>query len=315
MLKIGSVSIDVSHPKAFATIMEERCMDMRYIYTCKESFRTQEEAEWFAKRFGMKGVVEKVEDMVDEVDIGFIQSCNWEKHLEQAMPFIEKGKPVFIDKPMVGTVRDAKKVRELIKNGAKIIGSSSIRHCKEIRNFLAIPVEQRGEVVSIFGVCGANEFDYAIHVVGSLSELAQSKAVSNRYVGCGVGPNGEKCEMFTVAYENGVAATYCTYLSGWRSGSITVVTTKGVYNFIAITDCYENLLCEIYHEMVDGKSRLVDVETILNCCETLIAGKKSRDQRNGAEVKITDLEDDDKFDGYAFEEKYAQNADRTLYKD
>ena len=120
MIKIGLVSIDVSHPLGFAEEIEKYCMDMKYEFLCKESFRGDDEAEWFKNRFGISEIVKNIEDMADKCDIGFVQSCNWEKHLEQALPFIEKGKPVFIDKPIVGSVKDIKKLRELVKNGAVI---------------------------------------------------------------------------------------------------------------------------------------------------------------------------------------------------
>ena len=111
MVKIGGVSIDVSHPKAFSEGMLKECMNMKYEYVCDDGgFRGEEEIDWLVKKFDLAGKVKKTKDMVDKVDIGFIQSCNWEKHIDQAMPFIEKGKPVFIDKPMVGSVKDANRV-------------------------------------------------------------------------------------------------------------------------------------------------------------------------------------------------------------
>ena len=118
MIKIGVVSIDTSHPMGFAEELEKYCMDMKYEYVCPCTFRGEDEVDWFIKRFKLKGKVERIEDMVDKVDVGFIQSCNWDKHLEQAMPFIKAGKPVFLDKPVIGNLQDAKKLLELVNSGA-----------------------------------------------------------------------------------------------------------------------------------------------------------------------------------------------------
>ena len=82
MVKIGGVSLDVSHPKAFSLAIQKEKLDMRYTHSCKMSFRNDEEFAWFTKTFDVIPV-EKIEDMVDEVDVGFIQSCNWQKHLDQ----------------------------------------------------------------------------------------------------------------------------------------------------------------------------------------------------------------------------------------
>lgn len=315
MIKIGGVSIDVSHPKAFATYLESNCMDMKYEYIAKESFRDDTQADWFVKRFDLKGKVENIEDMVVKVDIGFIQSCNWEKHLDQAMPFIEKGKPVFIDKPIVGSVNDIEKLRTLVANGAKIYGSSSVRYCKEIRDFLNIDVEERGEIVSIYASCGMDEFNYAIHVMEGISALAQSKAVSGRYIGESSGQNGVKAETFSVNFENGVVGIYQIIKGNWYPFSFSVMTTKSTYNFgVDADNLYGALLKEIYNEIKHKKSNLTDCETLINCTQAMLCGKKSKEVCNGADVTIDMLDSSDKFDGYIFEADYGKNA-AALYKD
>ena len=106
IIRIGGVSIDVSHPKAFASNLEKYCMNMRYALEYDDGFRTKQELEWFKNRYGLDGIAQSIEEMAGQVDVGFIQSCNWDKHLDQAMPFIREGKPVFIDKPIVGSMKD-----------------------------------------------------------------------------------------------------------------------------------------------------------------------------------------------------------------
>ena len=63
------------------------------------------------------------------------------------MAFIERGKPVFIDKPMVGNVADCRKLIELEKRGAIILGSSSVRYCNEVRQYLSLPEEKKGKAL------------------------------------------------------------------------------------------------------------------------------------------------------------------------
>ena len=82
MIKIGCVSIDVSHPQGIAKLLQDNCMDMRYTYVWDKNFRKPEEKEWFVKKFGLVAEVDEIKDMVDKVDVGFIHSCNWEKHLD-----------------------------------------------------------------------------------------------------------------------------------------------------------------------------------------------------------------------------------------
>lgn len=312
MVKIGNVSIDTSHPQGFAANLEDNCMDMKYEYTCNLGFRGTEETDWFVSRYGLAGKVETIEEMVDKVDIGFIQSCNWEKHLEQAMPFVKAGKPVFIDKPLVGSVRDVNRARQLAADGAKIFGSSSARYAKEIQDFLKEPEEKRGQVVALFATCGVDEFNYGVHVVEILTELAGAKGIACKFVGTAKVSDDRYCETYQISFENGVQGTYQIMTGRWMPFHVSIMTTRGVRAFtIDSAKIYLALLQEIYRELTKGQSILADLETILNCTEIMLCGKKSRDQRNGETVMVSALDPEDKFDGYAFEEDYASKASVT----
>ncbi|MBR5248524.1 MAG: hypothetical protein IKV27_06250 [Lachnospiraceae bacterium] len=315
MKKIGLVNIDVSHPFAFAQKMAENPeLDMQYVKVFNEGFRGDEEVAWFINKYQMEGRAETIEEMAQSCDIGFVQSCNWEKHLEQAMPFIDQGKMVFIDKPLVGSVKDVACVRELLKSGARILGSSSARYAVEVQEFLAKPVEERGEVIAVYGECGVDEFNYSVHIGEILSELAGAPAVSCKFNGATQRAGG-KCELYTVRFANGVIGTYCTYLTAFRPFSVSIMTTKGSFFFkINSSKLYIELLKRISETLKTGEQKTADVETILNVTEFMLCGKRSRDYENGREVRIEELQPDDKFDGYLFEEDYGANA-TVLYKD
>ena len=315
MKKIGLVNIDVSHPLAFARQMAEHPeLDMQYAKVYNEGFRSKEEVDWLVNKYKLEGTAATIEEMAESCDIGFIQACNWEKHLDQAMPFIEQGKPVFIDKPLVGTVRDLERVRSLIRSGAQILGSSSARYAVEVQELLAKPIEERGEVVAVYGESGVDEFNYGVHVGEILSELAGAPAAACKYTGTAE-RDGVKCELYTVRFANGVIGTYCTYLSGWRPFNVSVMTTKTSYVFkIDSAKLYLQLLQRISETLKTGEQKTADIEKILNVTEFMLCGKRSRDYENGREVRIEELQPEDGFDGYVFEKGYAAAAS-VLYKD
>ena len=315
MVKIGAVTLDTSHPMGFAEELEKYCMDMKYEYVYDNGFRDRSEGNWFAKRYCRAGRVERIEDMADKVDIGFIHACNWDKHLDEAEPFIKCGTPVMIDKPIVGSVKDIKRLRKLVRDGAKILGASSARYADEVQEFLKRPIEERGKIVSIFGTCGVDEFNYGIHIVEIFSELAGAKGINCRFDGCSEDIDGHKCEMYSVKFENGVCGTYYITSGRWHPFDITVMTTAGTYHFkIDSSKIYVALMREIYRELTYKKSNLADVETLINCTEIMLCGKKSRDEKNGAVVAVSELGDSDSFDGYAFEKEYGGKA-TLMYKD
>lgn len=315
MKKIGLVNIDTSHPLAFSQLMKDNdYLDMQYTMVYNDSFRSDDEVNWLIDKYNMEGRAESIEELADKCDIGFIQSCNWDNHIDQAMPFIERGKPIFLDKPLVGSYKDVKNIRELVKTGAKIVGSSSARYCTEVQEFLAKPVEERGEIVSVYAESGMDEFNYSVHVGEIISEVAGAKAVSCKFVDR-VDRDDAKCELFSVKFENGVIGTYCTYLSGWRNFNVSIITTKTSVCFtIDSSKLYIELLKRISHMLKTGEQATTDIENILNVTEFMLCGKKSRDSENGKEVAITELCDSDGFDGGVFAKGYGGSAAK-LYKD
>ena len=221
---------------------------------------------------------------------------------------------MLLDKPLVGSVKDIKKIRELIANGAKIVGSSSARYAAEIQDFLAQPVEERGEVVAVYGESGVDEFNYGVHIGEILSEVAGAPAVSCRFLGTAEREDG-KCELYSVRFANGVVGTYCTYLSGWRPFNVSIMTTKSSICFkIDSSKIYMALLTRVSEYLKTGEVKTADIEQILNVSEFMLCGKRSRDFEDGREVKIEELREDDKFDGYVFEKAYGDAAG-VMYKD
>ncbi len=308
MFKIGVVNIDVSHPLAFSEILlkENRA---RYAAVYNDGFRGQDEVEGFVKKRGLDKICATVEELADYVDIGFVQGCNWDKHLDYAEVFINKGKPVFIDKPIVGSIADCKRLKALVEKGANILGSSSLRYAKELVDFMSIPAEERGEIINIMGTCGIDEFNYGIHVVESIGAL-EGGAVSCRFAATGeVG--GNICDTYAVTFKSGVTATYTTVSGVWLPCYFLVTTTKTVHNInVDVSQVYKALLDRICDYMETGKSDLADVDTLIESIKIMLAGRISK-EKGGVDVKLADIPDDDKgYDGAEFEKGYAAKASK-----
>lgn len=312
MIRIGVVNIDTSHPKTFAGYLLN-CGRARYVAVYNDGFRGDDEVEGFIKNCQLEKRCGSIEELAEFVDIGFIQSCNWEKHIEQAMPFIKRGKPVFIDKPIAGSPAHCKKLEELVSKDAMILGSSSIRYAKEISDFLSIPEEERGKVLNIFGTTGVDEFNYGIHIAEAIGAIAGTGAISNRFVGRS-SISGKKCDTFYTVYSNGITAVYNVFQGVWQPFVIVVMTTKGTYQFeIDSLKAYEALLNGICDSVEAKANRLASIEAITESVRIMIAGRISR-ENGGAEVYIKDIPEDDRgFDGYLFERGYAAASKDKIY--
>lgn len=307
MTRIGVVNIDVSHPLVFSQYLHKGDR-ARYVAVYNDGFRGDDEVEAFIAQQGLEKRCRSIEELAEMVDIGFVQSCNWNNHIKQAMPFIKKGKPVSIDKPIVGSLADCVKLEELVSKGAVILGSSSVRYAREIIEFRSRSEEERGKIVNIFGTAGVDEFNYGIHIVEAIGGLAGTGAVSCKFAGRGE-LDGKICETFFVKYADGVTAVYNTFQGVWQPFEIVILTTKSTHQFrIDSSKIYTSLLDRICDYMETGKSDLAPVKTLTESIKIMLAGRISRAQ-DGREIKLTDIPANDSgYNGDAFERAYAAAA-------
>ena len=307
MIRVGAVNIDTSHPMGFGEVMEKSDR-ARYVGVYNDSFRGQAEVEGFIKRFGLEKRCDSLEELADMCDIGFIHGCDWDDHLRCMMPFIERGKPVFVDKPIVGNLAACRKVEELSRQGAVILGASSARYAYEIQQFLAIPEEERGTIVNVFGTAGVDEFNYGIHIAEAIGGLISAPAQWVRYLGRGEA-DGKYSESYYVQFANGQSAMYNTFTGVWQPFVITIMTTKTTYQFkMDSSKLYQALVEELCNYMEGKPHLLVPVSRLTESVRVMLAGAASRAQ-NGSTVFLEEHTDDGPCDdGKAFWEGYRAAA-------
>ena len=302
MIKIGVVNIDFSHPRAFAGILqkEERA---RYTGIYNDGFRTDGEVEEFIKEFNLEKRYNSVEELSKNVDIVFIQGCNWDRHLELAEPVIKLGKPVFIDKPIVGNLADCIKLENLVKEGAVILGSSSARYAQEFVNIRKTIKENNEKVISIFGTAGVDEFNYGVHIMEGICGFLGSGVDSVKFIGS-TRISDNLVEQYFVKWENGKSVIYQTQSPQWQPFEIVVTTTKNIHHFrVDSTKIYKAMLDRIC-DFMEKKIPMAKITDLTETIKIYLAGKKSKENR-GEEIKLTDLKTGDPgFDGNVFEKEY-----------
>ena len=321
MIKIGSVTIDVSHPIGFAQAVVKNELDMRYTGVFDDGFRSREEVEKFATDNNLK-IYDSLEEMADEVDVGFIHACNWEKHLDYAMPFINRGKPVFIDKPIAGSTADLAKWVELEKNGAKILGTSMLRYANEVQEIRKEYAEKGLKAAHSIVTVGVDEFNYAIHAVEEICAIHHpAHAVSTRHV-ANVATEGVTLDHYFVKFDDDSSAEYICG-SGRSLKFSTMIIAGGnpsVDKYMA-DKCIQidnsklsgAMLKEIELALKGEPNLITTVERSAEAVRIMLAGKASR--LNGdIEVDInSELVDTVSYDGYEFENDYAKKAGNADY--
>lgn len=307
MIRIGAINIDTSHPVAFAMLLEQ---DTRARYTAvyNDGFRDDEQLRLLMDRFGIEQRYTTLDELARNVDIAFIHGCDWDRHLELARPCLDAGIPVFIDKPIVGNMRDCHELERLAADGAVILGSSSVRYADEITAFIQQDVSDRGQIIKVHGAVGVDEFNYGVHVVEGLGGLLGTGAISTTFTGR-ADVEGNVCESYCVRYDNGILATYDVYLNGWQPFTYQIITTATThYLHLDAHKLYAALFDRILSYMETGNNAMADIPALTETIRIMLAGRISREY-NGRTVALSDIPDDDPgFDGQAFADDYATKA-------
>jgi predicted dehydrogenase len=159
VIRIGIIGCDTSHVPAFAKMFNDPkatgdLAGFKVVVAFPggspdvESSRTR--VEKFTEDLRKSGVeiVKTIPELVGKCDVVLLESVDGRPHLEQARPVIEAKKPLFIDKPMAGSLADAIKIAEVAKaNGVPFFSSSSLRFGPGI---VALKTNEKvGEIVGV----------------------------------------------------------------------------------------------------------------------------------------------------------------------
>lgn len=309
MIRVGAVNIDTSHPMGFADAMAKSDR-MRYVGVYNDSFRPDAEVDGFIGRYGLEKRCGTIDELARMCDIGFVQGCDWDDHLRCAAPFIARGKPVFLDKPMVGRLSDCDKIKKLADAGAVILGSSSARYAYEIQRFLAAPERERGRVIHAFCTSGVDEFNYGIHAAEAVGGLMGQGAAWVRHMGRS-GRGGIYTESLHIGFEDGRSASLLLCTGVWQPFALTAMTIKNTYQIMIDSGrLYEALIEQICDRMEGKPNILAGVDALVESVKIMLAAAASR-ARDGEAVRLDALTDaDPAYDGRAFWERYGAASGR-----
>ncbi|MCU0711183.1 MAG: Gfo/Idh/MocA family oxidoreductase [Pirellula sp.] len=143
-IRIGIIGLDTSHAPAFANLFNAdspsaHVVNQRVTHAFpggsddieKSYSRVPEYTKQLAD-MGIK-ITNSIEEMLPEVDAVLLLSLDGRKHLQQAAPLFKANKPVFIDKPLGGTLAECIAIKKLAdKHHARWFTSSSLRYSPEM---------------------------------------------------------------------------------------------------------------------------------------------------------------------------------------
>ncbi len=256
-LKIGIIGLDTSHVVAFTKALndpndKDHIPGFKVIAAFKggtpdnESSwkRVDEYTATLRDKWGVE-IVADIPMLCSKVDVVLLESVDGRPHLEQIKPVFAAHKPVFIDKPLAGSYKDAKQIFELGKAaGVPWFTSSSLRFWSEVARLKN--AQGIGRVLA-FDVLGPTSrspkvpamFNYGVHAVEMLYQL--------------MGPGCESVSMQTSGnqdvlvgrWKDGRLGVMRGFSSGLYAFAITVYGDKGVLHSQGDPEGYGPLLVEI----------------------------------------------------------------------
>jgi predicted dehydrogenase len=131
-LKIGMIGLDTSHCLEFTKLLNADSPDpqlagCRIVADIESSVSRVPDYTVKIKEMGVE-VIDDLPAMLQRVDAVLLETNDGRPHLAQATAVIEAGKPLFIDKPVAGSLADAIAIYKLAKDrGVPVFSSSALR--------------------------------------------------------------------------------------------------------------------------------------------------------------------------------------------
>jgi predicted dehydrogenase len=236
-------------------------------------------------KYGVE-IVESIDALLPKVDVVLLESVDGRPHLEQVKPVLKAGKPVFIDKPVAGSLADAIQIFDLARqHKVPIFSSSSLRFAAEVS---AMKKNARvGDVLGCltYGPCSLEPhhpdlFWYGVHGVETLYALMGTGCESVSRV------QTKDTDVVTGVWKDGQVATFRGIRAGRADYGMVVFGSKGVESQ-TINAGYEPLLVEIVKFFRGGPPPVRAEETVEMFAFMEAADESKR--RGGAPVKVADV--------------------------
>ncbi len=188
MIRIGLVDFDTSHVVEFTKrfnhvdIAEDQWVEGARVVAGvpgRSEISPERIPEYTAKmkEYGVP-ILDDPADLFGKIDAVMIESVDGSVHLERARPFLERGIPMFVDKPFACSLADAKALVDLAdRTHTPLFTSSSLRYAPEVVAARSDPKET-GAIIGAhtYGPAPTHPrnpglFHYGIHPVEMLYAL------------------------------------------------------------------------------------------------------------------------------------------------
>ncbi len=294
-IRAGIIGLDTSHVLSFTKTLNAQPqkpevmgvhMVAAYAQGSKDIESSTKRVPEYIEKVKAMGVeiVPSLGVLLDKVDVIFLETNDGRPHLEQLRPCLAAHKPVFIDKPIAGTLVDAIKIFDEAKAaGVPLFSSSSLRFGKTTQ---AVRGGSLGKVSQAETYSPASLekthpdlFWYGIHGVESLFTVMGTGCISVKR-----GTTADGKITVTGIWDGGRKGTFSEN-KGYGGKAIGEKAEAAVGTY----DGYDPLLFAAVHFFRTGIAP-VSTEETLEIYAFMEAADESK-RRNGAEVTLKEVMD------------------------
>ena len=221
------------------------------------------ETEALRRTADIPHTVREPHDMISEVDGVLIARDDWQSHRSLAMPFLEAGVPVFLDKPLSLDDSDLQAFRPHLLAG-RLMSCSGYRFAPEL-DALRAAATTAPAPLALTGV-GPRAWDrYAVHLVEPLLTLTSARPVGI------VNLHGEHDSAAIELSDGAVITIHC--LGDQAPGFALNITSATTRHDIVLADRFTAFrrLLATFAGMVDTNEPAIDPDDTLTVMEVLMA--------------------------------------------
>ncbi len=296
MIRIGLVDLDTSHPHAFTQILKTLPdVEVHALWDGHDVWPEGYDRS-FARDHGIPVICDRLEDMPACVDAAMIHGTNWDTHVRKAEVFLREGKPVLIDKPVVGSAKDCDRLVNLQeKYGVAVFGGSSLRYAREV-TALREAVGPRSTVSLAVASGPGDFFSYGVHTTEMLQGFLGPGIRSVKPVADGTSP------LLAATFEDGLVALVHLQLPLHEWTLVAQTDTGLLTATVGVDGLYEPFLRK-FVALLKGEPGEESLAAPVEAVRFHIAARICLER--GTEVPLKDLPPDAGFDGRQFTAEYA----------
>jgi hypothetical protein len=296
LMRIGMIGLDTSHSVAFTKLFNgekpvEALAGQRVVAAYPKGSADIESSvsriPGYTEQVQKLGVeiVGSIEELVPKVDAVLLETNDGRPHLEQVLPVLKAGKPVFVDKPIAASLVDAIAILEAARHyKVPVFSASSLRWMGEAQDVRA---GKYGKVLGCdtFSPCSLEAthpdlYWYGIHGVEPLFTVMGTgcKTVSRA--------STADFDVVTGVWEDGRIGTMRGIRAGQRGNGGTAFTEKKNV-MLGPSAGYQPMVEKIAHMFRTGETPVDAAETI-EIYAFMSAADESK-KRGGAPVDVREL--------------------------